>query len=63
VDLAPAKVGDDTFWLPTVVIGRANKGAIHAQFTAHYSNYHRYAASITLLPGATEVDPAPPPRR
>jgi hypothetical protein len=63
VDLAAAKIGDDTFWLPTVVVGRATRSGIHAQFIAHYSNYHRYTASITLLPGATEVDPAIPPRR
>ena len=60
VDLAPAKVGDDTFWLPTTVVGSTISGKIHAHFTAHYSNYHRYAASIKLLPGATEVEPTPP---
>jgi hypothetical protein len=58
VDCAPTKVGDETFWLPTVVIGGAPKHAIRAEFVAHYNNYHRYTASVTLLPGATEVDPA-----
>ena len=67
VDSAPVKVGETTFQLPTVVVARLNNGNIRGQFTAHYSNYHRYTASITLLPGATEVqdptspDPAPTP--
>jgi len=64
VDCAPTKVGEETFWLPTVVTGGSLKSAIRGQFIAHYSNYHRYTASIKLLPGATEVDesaPSPPP--
>lgn len=67
VDCAPTKVGDETYWLPTVVTGGSANRAIRGQFVAHYSNYHRYAASITLLPGAIEVDnpepaePAAPP--
>ena len=63
VDCAPAKVGNDTFWLPTEVVGRILNGNLRGEFIAHYSNYHRYTASITLLPGATEVDPdaAPEP--
>jgi hypothetical protein len=67
VDLASTKVGDQTFWLPATVTGRVANGKIHGEFIAHYSNYHRYTASITLLPGATEVEPTPddppaPPR-
>jgi len=64
VDLAPTRVGDDTFWLPTTVIGRSPKRAIRGECIMHYSNYHRYTASMKLLPGATEVDPptpTPPP--
>jgi hypothetical protein len=61
VDCAPTRVGDETFWLPTTVSGGSPKTAIRSQFVAHYSNYHRYTASIKLLPGATEVaDPAVP---
>ena len=62
-DFAPTKVGDDTFWLPTTVIGRILNGKLKGQFVAHYSNYHRYSASMKLLPGATEVNPSttPPP--
>lgn len=59
VDSAPARVGDNTFWLPTQVIGRILNGRVHGTFTANYSNYHRYAGSMTLLPGATEIDSTP----
>jgi hypothetical protein len=61
VDSAPTQVGDQTYWLPTVIVGRFREGKVKGEFIAHYSNYHRYTASITLLPGATEVDPATPP--
>jgi hypothetical protein len=61
VDCAPARVGGQTFWLPTMVVGRILDGKVRGEFTAHYSNYHRYTASITLLPGASEVDSTPPP--
>ena len=57
VDYAPAKVGDQSYWLPTVIVGRFRQGKVKGEFVAHYSNYHRYTASITLLPGATEINP------
>jgi len=62
VDLAPTRVGDETFWLPITVTGRSPKRAIRGECVAHYSNYHRYTASITILPGATEVDPSSTPK-
>jgi hypothetical protein len=40
-----------------VVVGHILSGKVRGEFVAHYSNYHRYAASIKLLPGATEVEP------
>jgi hypothetical protein len=63
VDCAPTKVGEDTFWLPTEVTGRILTGKVRGQFLAHYSNYHRYTAKVTLLPGTSEVEPdaAPTP--
>jgi hypothetical protein len=61
VDLASTKVGDQTYWLPTTVTGTILNGKIRGRFLAHYSNYHRYTASITLLPGAVEVEPSPDP--
>ena len=61
VDCAPTKVGEETFWLPTVVAGGTPKQFLRRKFVAHYSNYHRYVASVTLLPGAAEVDPSAAP--
>lgn len=61
VDCARTRVGDETYWLPTTVIGRILDSRVRGEFIAHYSNYHRYTASIRLLPGAIEVAPAPPP--
>jgi len=61
VDCAPTKVGEQTFWLPTEIVGRILNGKVRGQFVAHYSNYHRYAASMSVLPGAVEVDPATAP--
>lgn len=58
VDCAPTKVGDEIFWLPTEVAGGTPKQIIRRKFVAHYSNYHRYVASVKLLPGAGEVDPS-----
>ena len=68
VEIAPAKIGDEIFWLPTVVVGTFVDGKIKGKFTAHYSNYHRYTGSITILPGVTAVDapdstPAPTPAK
>ena len=52
VDFAPAALGDQTFWLPTLVVAESNFGKGH--FRAVYSNYHRYTSSVTLLPGDGE---------
>jgi hypothetical protein len=60
VDLAPTQVGDETFWLPTTVVGHIINGRNKGQFVAHYSNYHRYTASISLLPNTTQLAPAQP---
>ena len=56
VELAPAKIGEDTFWLPTMVYGTFNHNKVKGSFEAHYSDFHRYTASITILPGVTETD-------
>ena len=63
VDCAPTKVGDETFWLPTEVAGGTPKQFFRRRFVAHYSNYHRYVASVKLLPGTSEVEqPVSTPR-
>ena len=60
VDIGPATIGDKSFWLPTLVIGTFNNGKEKGRFVAHYSDYHRFTGSVTLLPGVTEVDPQTP---
>ncbi len=66
VEIAPAKIGDDTFWLPTVVVGTFVDGKNKGKFTAHYSDYHRFTGSVRILPGVNAVEqpveePAPAP--
>ena len=53
-EYAPAKIGDKTFWLPTVNVtsGISNKAKVH--ITVHYSDYHQYAATSTILPATPE---------
>jgi hypothetical protein len=60
VDSGPTQVGDQIFWLPIIVTGDVaqNKGKAKGRFTAHYSNYHRYTATSTILPATpTEHNP------
>ncbi len=55
VDSGPTQLGDRVFWLPIVITGDVieNKGKEKGRFTAYYSNYHRYTATSTILPGAS----------
>jgi len=53
IDYAPAMIGDQTFWLPTVLTAEYDKGKGH--FSARYSSYHRFTASVTVVP-ATAVE-------
>jgi hypothetical protein len=52
VDLAPIEVGDKTFWLPTTVIGRVVRGKERENWIAHYSDYHRFAATANIVPAS-----------
>ena len=55
-DYAPVKIGDKTFWLPTAtaedLVNNRNKAKGH--FTVHYSDYHQYTASVTILPATPQ---------
>ena len=55
IDYAATLVGDQGFWLPSRIVARMGDGK--AQFTARYSNYHRFTGTVTLLPNVTPVDP------
>ena len=50
VDYAATQVGDKVFNLPSVVGSRIVFGKTPKEWTAHYSDYHQYAASSTILP-------------
>jgi hypothetical protein len=52
VDFDPVTLNGSTFWLPSVISASTSETSkTHAvRFTAHYSNYHRFAASSTILP-------------
>jgi hypothetical protein len=53
-DYAPAKIGDKTFWLPAATVSSVvvNKVKIHT--VVHYSDYHQYTATSTILPATPE---------
>jgi hypothetical protein len=64
VDFAPVTLNGKSFWLPfTVTAFTSETPKTNAfRFTAHYSNYHRFAASSTILP-TTSDSPTQPPLR
>lgn len=57
VDFAPISLGDKSFWLPQTVTSsvKDKNKPLTLEYVAHYSHYHRFAATITILPGAQEV--------
>ncbi|NYF91958.1 hypothetical protein RBB79_19985 [Tunturiibacter empetritectus] len=63
VDFAPVTLNGRSFWLPTTVIAFTTETpkTNAFRFTAKYSNYHRFAASSTILP--TTSDTAQPQPR
>ena len=63
VDFAPIALNGRSFWLPSTVIAFTIETPKTSafRFTAKYNNYHRFAASSTILP--TTSDPAQPQSR
>ena len=55
-EYAPAKIGDKTFRLPAVTAtSRATDDAkVHLRTTIHYSDYHQYSATSTILPATPQ---------
>lgn len=51
IDYAPQKLGDAVFWLPATFTAHDEKN--ERSMTATYSNYHRYAGEMKVLPGGT----------
>lgn len=54
VDLAPIPMGQNTFWLPTALVARAVEGKSRFSFSSHYSDYHQFTATSTILPTTPE---------
>lgn len=51
IDYAPQKLGDAVFWLPSVFTAHDEKD--ERRMTARYSNYHRYAGEMKVLPAGS----------
>ena len=56
VDFAPVTLNGTSFWLPSTVIAFTTETpkTNAFRFTAKYSNYHRFAASSTILPATSD---------
>jgi hypothetical protein len=52
VDYTPIELGGKTFWLTkTVIVDMKDKNKpIRLHFEAHYTNYHRFTTTSTILP-------------
>jgi hypothetical protein len=50
IDLAPTKIGRTTFWLPTIFNASAVDGKARLEWASHYSDYHQFTATSTILP-------------
>lgn len=63
IDYTPTLVGSETFWLPVSISARVGprQGSSAAEFTAHYTHYHRFTGSVTILPDVTPVPENPKP--
>jgi hypothetical protein len=56
VDFAPVNLNGKSFWLPSTVTAFTTETPKTSafRFTAKYSNYHRFAASSTILPTTSD---------
>ncbi len=65
VDFAPVTLNGKSFWLPaTISAWTTETPKTNAfRFTARYSNYHRFAASSTILPATSNDSTSAPPTR
>ena len=60
LDYEPQQLGDRTFWLPVKFF--AHSPDDDRRMYATYSNCHRYAGEMKILPGFAPVSPAPNPQ-
>lgn len=52
-DYAPVGIGDNTFWLPISTLSADIQGKSRTYTSVYYSDYHRYAAKVTVLSAAS----------
>jgi hypothetical protein len=64
VDFAPVTLSGKSFWLPFTITAFTSETpqTNSFRFTARYSNYHRFAASSTILPATSDPYTEPPSR-
>jgi hypothetical protein len=60
IDYAPVELGGKTYWLTKTVVNDFTDKTkpVHLHFEAHYSNYHRFAATSTIQPSQS-IAPEP----
>jgi hypothetical protein len=65
VDFAPVTLNGRSFWLPITISGWTTETpkTNAFRFTAHYSNYHRFAANSTIVPVTSNDSATTPPTR
>ena len=55
VDYGPVELGEKIYWLTKSVTSELRdnddrKNPVHLHYEAHYSNYHKFASTVTILP-------------
>jgi hypothetical protein len=53
-DYAPASIGDKAFWLPIMTLSSDVQGKIRTYTSVYYSDYHQYAANVTILSATSQ---------
>jgi hypothetical protein len=53
-DYAPAGIGDKTLWLPILTLSSDIQGKARTYTSVFYSDYHQYAAKVTILSATSQ---------
>jgi len=53
-DYAPASIGDKTLWLPILSLSSDIQGKTRTCTSVYYSDYHQYAANVTILSATSQ---------
>jgi hypothetical protein len=62
VDYAAVVLNGKSFWLPTTITAFTTETpkTNGVRFTAHYTNYHRFASTSTIVPVTPTFNTQPP---